>query len=144
MLNKVFLAGRLTKDPVITYLQSGTPVVEFTLAYNRRYKDKNGEFREESHFFDVKGMGKGFDDLATRINKGDLILVEGELRQERWETEDGKKASRVRIYAHKVRILRRKKQNGEIKEEIQEVPQQENEPQEFQETPFDEEDDVPF
>ena len=141
MLNKVFLAGRLTKDPLIIYLQSGTPVVEFSLAYNRRFKNKEGEFKEETHFFDVRCMGKSFEELSTRLNKGDLVLVEGELRQERWE-KDGQRFSRVRVYAQKVKIVRRKKQNGEIKEEVQEVP--ENQEEIPKETPFEEGDDIPF
>ena len=141
MLNKVFLAGRLTKDPLIIYLQSGTPVVEFSLAYNRKFKNKEGELKEEAHFFDVRCMGKAFEELATRLNKGDLVLVEGELRQERWE-KDGQRFSRVRVYAQKVKIVRRKKQNGEIKEEVQEVP--ENQEEIPKETPFEEGDDIPF
>ena len=64
-------------------------------------------------------MGKAFEEFGTKLNKGDFVLVEGELRQERWKTKEGKKASRARIYAQKVRILRRKKQYGEIKEEVQ-------------------------
>ena len=143
MLNKVFLAGRLTKEPLIIYLKTGTPVVEFSIAYNRRFKSKDGKFIEEAHFFDVRCMGKAFEQLGTKLNKGDFVLVEGELRQERWE-KDGQKFSRIRIYAYKVRILKRKKQNGEIKEEVQEVPEPKEQTEEPQEIPFDEEDDVPF
>ena len=51
MLNKVFLAGRLTKEPLIIYLKTGTPVVEFSIAYNRRFKNKEGNLTEEAHFF---------------------------------------------------------------------------------------------
>jgi len=143
MLNKVFLAGRLTKEPLIIYLKTGTPVVEFSIAYNRRFKSKDGKLIEEAHFFDVRCMGKAFEQLGTKLNKGDFVLVEGELRQERWE-KDGQKFSRVRIYAYKVRILKRKKQNGEIKEEVQEVPEPKEQTEEPQEIPFDEEDDIPF
>lgn len=138
MLNKVFLIGRLTKDPTITYLSSGTPVVDFTIAHNRRYKDKNGEWKEESSFFEIKGIGKGFDDLGAKLNKGDTVLIEGELRQEKWETKDGNKASKIRVYIHNVRILKRSKQYGDMKKEVSETLKKKNN------TPFEENDDIPF
>jgi len=145
MLNKVLLIGRLTGDPVITYLPSGTPVVEFTLAYNRRYKNQSGEFQEESHFFDVKAYGKVAEDWATRFSKGYLVLVEGRLSQEKWE-KDGKKFSKVRIIAESVKLISRPK-GAETQEE--EVPPIEEEIEklgkEEEEKPFtDEEDEIPF
>ncbi|AAC06439.1 single-stranded DNA-binding protein [Aquifex aeolicus] len=147
MLNKVFIIGRLTGDPVITYLPSGTPVVEFTLAYNRRYKNQNGEFQEESHFFDVKAYGKMAEDWATRFSKGYLVLVEGRLSQEKWEKE-GKKFSKVRIIAENVRLINRPKGAELQAEEEEEVPPIEEEIEKLgkeEEKPFtDEEDEIPF
>jgi len=146
MLNKVLLIGRLTGDPVITYLPSGTPVVEFTIAYNRRFKNQNGEFQEESHFFDVKAYGKFAEDWATRFSKGYLVLVEGRLAQERWEKE-GKKYSKVKIIAENVKLISRPK-GAETHEEEEEVPPIEEEIEKLskeEEKPFtDEEDEIPF
>jgi len=69
MLNKVFLAGRLTKEPLIIYLKTGTPVVEFSIAYNRRFKNKDGKLIEEAHFFNIRCIGKGFEELGAKLNK---------------------------------------------------------------------------
>ncbi|MCS7285266.1 MAG: single-stranded DNA-binding protein, partial [Hydrogenobacter thermophilus] len=57
MLNKVLIIGRLTKDPSVRYLPSGSQITEFSIAYNRRYK-VGDDWKEESHFFDVKAYGK--------------------------------------------------------------------------------------
>jgi single-strand DNA-binding protein len=57
MLNKVLIIGNLVRDPVINFLPSGTQVVEFSIAYNRRFK-VNDEWREETHFFDVRAYGR--------------------------------------------------------------------------------------
>ncbi len=149
MLNKVFLIGRLTRDPVITYLPSGTPVVEFTVAYNRRYKDQSGEWKEESHFFDVKGYGKSAEDWGTRFSKGYLVLVEGRLVQEKWEKE-GKTFSKVRIVADSVKLVSRPKgaeEQTEVNEEEETISSIEEDIKRITsegETPFGEEDEIPF
>jgi len=150
MLNKVLLIGRLTKDPIITYLPSGTPIVEFTIAYNRRYKDKNGEWKEESYFFDVKGYGKSAENWGTRFSKGFLVLVEGRLVQEKWERE-GKVYSKVRIIAESVKLVGKPKgieEQIEVSEEEETLSSIEEDIKratyEEEETPFGEEDEIPF
>ncbi len=147
MLNKVLLIGRLTKDPVITYLPSGTPAVEFTVAYNRRYKDQNGEWREETHFFDVKGYGKSAEDWGTRLSKGYLVLVEGRLAQEKWEKE-GKTFTKIRIVAESVKLISRPKgaeEQTEVSKDEDTLSSIEEDIKKITgETPFGEEDEIPF
>ncbi|WP_461828685.1 single-stranded DNA-binding protein [Aquifex sp.] len=149
MLNKVLLIGRLTKDPVITYLPSGTPVVEFSVAYNRRYKDQSGEWKEETHFFEVKGYGKSAEDWGTRFSKGYLVLIEGRLVQEKWEKE-GKTFSKVRIVAESVKLVSRPKgaeEQAEVSEEEETLSSIEEDIKKItseEETPFGEEDEIPF
>ncbi|NPA32922.1 MAG: single-stranded DNA-binding protein [Aquificae bacterium] len=146
MLNKVFLIGRLTKDPTITYLPSGTPVVDLTLAYNRRFKTQDGEWQEETHYFDVRGYGKSAEGWATRFSKGYMILVEGRLVQDKWE-RDGKKFSRVRVVAESVRLISRPKGAPEdISEEEETVSNIEEEISRLgeQEPPLGEDEDIPF
>ncbi|GAB6065019.1 single-stranded DNA-binding protein [Aquifex pyrophilus] len=146
MLNKVLLIGRLTNDPVLTYLPSGTPVVEFTVAYNRRFK-VNEDWREETHFFEVKAYGKPAEDFTTRLSKGYLVLVEGRLIQEKWERE-GRKFSKVRIMAENVKIISKPKGAEEeaVSEEEETAKSIEEEIKKTieEETPFDEEDEIPF
>lgn len=144
MLNKVLLIGRLTGDPVIRYLPSGSPVTEFNVAWNRRYR-VGEEWKEESHFFDVKAYGKLAEDLSTRLSKGYQVVIEGRLTQDRWTGQDGKNYSKVRIVAEAVRIIR-KPRIEEVEEE--EIPTPEKIEEELkaleEKEPFDEDDELPF
>ncbi len=116
MLNKVLLIGNLTADPVVRYLPSGTPVCEFGLAYNRRFKSGE-EWKEESHFFDVKAYGRLAESLSERLSKGYTVVLEGRLTQDRWVGQDGKNYSKVRIIAEAVRIIKKPRLEEEVEEE---------------------------
>ncbi len=113
MLNKVFLIGRLTKDPEIRILPSGNKVAELSIAFNRNYKDKTtNEWKNEPHYFDVKVWGSTIDRL-DKIQKGTSVLIEGRLSQERWTNQDGKTVSKVLIVAEFLRIVSQPNTNGE-------------------------------
>ncbi|MFZ8787242.1 single-stranded DNA-binding protein [Thermocrinis sp.] len=140
MLNKVLIIGNLVRDPVINFLPSGKQVVEFSIAYNRRFK-VNDEWREETHFFDVRAYGRLAEDLGTRLFKGYMVVIEGSLRQDRWVDKEGRPQSKVRIIAHAVRIIRKPRAEGPIEEEV--LP--EDTEVGFEEKPFSsEEDELPF
>ena len=106
MLNKVLLIGRIASEPQFTALESGTKIGTFAIAYNRSYKDKEGNWKEEAHFFDIK-VFNGLNEKLQKLQKGDLILIEGRLAQERW-TKDGQNHYRVRIIAERLQLLKRK------------------------------------
>lgn len=105
MLNKVMLIGRLTRDPEIRFLPSGMQVTSFSVAVSRSFRDKNGEWREESYFFDIETFGKLAERLGTQLSKGYQILIEGSLRQDRWESPSGEKRSKVKIVADRIALL---------------------------------------
>jgi len=100
-MNKVILLGRLVADAEIKPLKD-INLITFRVAYNESWKSGN-EWKEEAHFFDVDFFTK-YEDYIEKLTKGTLVLLEGKLRQERWES-DGKKHSRVKIRAEKVRVL---------------------------------------
>jgi single-strand DNA-binding protein len=140
MLNKVLIIGNLVRDPVINFLPSGTQVVEFSIAYNRRFK-VDDEWREETHFFDVRAYGSLAETLGTRLSKGYMVVIEGSLRQDRWIDKEGRPQSKVRIIASAVRIIRKPRAEGPIEEEV--LP--EDTEVGFEERPFSSEDDeLPF
>ncbi len=146
MLNKVLIIGRLVRDPIIRYLPSGTPTTEFGLVWNRRYKVEE-EWKEESHFFDVKAYGSLAENLSSKLSKGYTVVVEGRLAQERWTDQEGNTRSRVRIIAEAVRIIR-KPRIDEVEEEelLTKGIDIEEELKEFnkEKPPFDEDDEIPF
>lgn len=92
--NKVILAGNLTRDPELRYLPSNTAVCQFGLAINHRYRDKDGNQKEEVCFVDCTCFGKGGELINQYMAKGRSLLVEGRLRLESWTGQDGQKRSR--------------------------------------------------
>jgi single-strand DNA-binding protein len=104
MFNRVLLIGRLTRDPEVKDL-TNSKVAIFTIAVNRNYKDKNGEWKEESYFFDIEAFGKLAEKVKAQLGKGYKILIEGELRQDRWESESGEKRSKVKIVAERITLI---------------------------------------
>ena len=88
-LNKVLLMGNLTRDPQLKYLPSQTPVVEFGLAVNRRWKGQNGEDREETTFVDCSAFAKTAEVINQYFTKGKPIFIEGRLKFDSWEDKQG-------------------------------------------------------
>lgn len=104
-LNRVMLVGRLTRDPEVRYTSGGMPIVNMGLASNYRQKDSaSGEWVEKPNFFDVVGFGDRFEKLASNLEKGRRIGIDGTLRWSSWET-DGQKRSKVEIIADNIQFL---------------------------------------
>lgn len=104
-INKVFVAGNLTRDPELKYAPSGTAICKLGLAVNRRYKTGQGEQREETSFFDVTVFGRSAETVDQYMEKGRAVLVEGRLKQDRWESQEGQRRSKVEIIADRVHFL---------------------------------------
>src|SRR6266852_417149 len=94
--NKVILMGNLTRDPEIRYAPSGTPVANFGLAINRRYR-QGDETKEEVCFVDIVVFGKPAETCGQCLNKGNGALVEGRLQMRKFETKDGQKVTKHEV-----------------------------------------------
>lgn len=94
--NKVIMIGNLTKDPVLSETPSKTPVVDFGIATNRKWRngDKSGE---EVCFVDCNAFGKMAENIAKYFLKGKPILIEGRLTFDSWTAQDGTKRSKHRV-----------------------------------------------
>ena len=93
--NKVILMGNLTRDPELQYLPSGTAVARVGIAVNRVYNDRqSGEKKEEVCFVDLDAFGRTAEIINEYFQKGRPILVEGRLRFQSWETDDGQRRSK--------------------------------------------------
>lgn len=97
-INRVMLTGRLTREPETKYLPSGMALTNISIAVNRRYQDKSGEWRDDTAFIDVEVWGKAAERIAETTRKGQPVYVEGRLKQDSWE-RDGVKQSRIRVNA---------------------------------------------
>ena len=96
--NKVILMGNLTRDPEVRYANSGTAIVKFGLAVNRRIQDGDGNWREEPTFVDVTIFGKRGEAFAKFHTKGKSCFIEGSLRFDSWEDkQSGQKRSKLYV-----------------------------------------------
>lgn len=109
-LNKVLLIGRMTRDPEFKSV-NGSSVVNFSIANNRVYVT-NGEKKEETHYFDCVAWGRLADILKQYAGKGKQVAIEGRLQQQSWETPEGKKASKIRVYVESAQLLGGQGQGG--------------------------------
>ncbi len=103
--NRVILVGNLTRDPEIRYLQSGSAVADIGLAVNDRRKNANGEWVEETTFVDVTLWGRTAEVAGEYLSKGSPVLIEGRLKLDSWETQDGQKHSKLEVVCERMQML---------------------------------------
>lgn len=98
MLNKIFLMGRLTRDPELRRTQTGTPVASFSLAVDRDFKDKaTGE--RSTDFIDVVAWRQTAEFVSRYFTKGRMAVVEGRLQIRDWTDKDGGKRRSAEVIA---------------------------------------------
>ena len=99
--NTVTIVGNVTRDPELRYTTGGRGVASFGMAVNRRYQ-VNGEWQEQTSFFNVVAWGTLGENVAACITKGTRLVVFGRLEQRSWETQDGEKRSKIEIIADEI------------------------------------------
>ncbi|TWT44696.1 Single-stranded DNA-binding protein [Phycisphaerae bacterium RAS1] len=92
--NRVILMGNMTRDPELKYLPSNMAVCEFGLAVNHRWRDKDGNQKEDVCFVDCACFGRGGEVINQYMAKGRAILIEGRLKLDSWTGQDGQKRSK--------------------------------------------------
>ncbi len=102
-INKVFLFGNLTRDPELRALPSGMNVVNFSVATNRVFKDRDGKKQEQTDFHNVVVFGRQADTVNQYLKKGSSVFVEGRMQTRSWE-KDGEKKYRTEVVADRVQF----------------------------------------
>ena len=108
-INRVIVSGNLTRDPDIKFAASGTQIATFTVAVNKS-KDKDGN-QPEADFFDCVAFNKTAEILTTYFKKGQKILVEGRIQQDKWKTPEGETRTRVKVVANSIYFMGGKSEN---------------------------------
>lgn len=103
-MNHLAVIGRLTRDAEIKFSSVGSAIVNFSIAINRSRKIQ-GEWVDEASFFDVTAFGKIGESLKPYLTKGKQVAIEGYLKQDRWDKQDGSKGSKVIICAENMQLL---------------------------------------
>jgi single-strand DNA-binding protein len=134
-LNSVIVAGNLTKDPVFRETSNNTPVVNFHIAANRRYKDSSNLWQEDVCYVGVVAWNKLADSCRDRLKKGSAVLIDGELQSRTFKTDDSRNRTIVEIKAKRIQFLNKLAKNGpeetvaeeeKVVEEVAEVPVKES------------------
>lgn len=107
-INYVIVAGNLTKDPIFRETTNKTPVVNFSLASNRRFKDSTNQWQEDVCYVGIVAWNKLADSCKERLKKGSAVLVDGELQSRTWKTDDNHNRSIVEIKARRIQFLNKR------------------------------------
>lgn len=103
-INKAIIYGNLTRDPELRSLPSGSTVVNFSVATNHSWKDKNGERQDSVEYHNIVAFGRTAEIINQYMKRGSSIFVEGRIQTRNWEGTDGKKNYRTEIIADKVQF----------------------------------------
>lgn len=121
-MNHVTIIGRLVRDVELRSTASGTQIGGFSLAVGYSYK-QGDERKEETSFFNCTAFGKTAENFAQYVKKGHRVGIEGRLKQETWETSEGKKQSAVKIIVERFHFLQPKNADAGTPPPQSEVPQ---------------------
>ncbi len=111
-VNKVLIAGNLTRKPETKNLGGDKSVTNFGIAINERYKGKDGEMKESVVFLDVEAWNRTGQLVEQYLDKGSACFIEGKLKLDQWE-DNGQKRSKVKIVADSVQFLGGKKDGAD-------------------------------
>lgn len=101
--NTITVAGNVTRDPELKFLNNGQASIRLSIAVNRRWQNRQTqEWEERVSYFEVTGYGPMAENVANSIPKGARVVVTGRLEQRSWETDDGSKRSIVEINADEI------------------------------------------
>lgn len=99
------MAGHLTRDPQMSFTPNQIAIVDFGLAVNHKYKDK-----DEVCFVDCVAFGGSADAISKYVKKGDPLLIEGRLAFDQWTAQDGSKRSKHKIVVDRFTFLSSRQQ----------------------------------
>ena len=105
MVNKVFLLGRLGKDPEVRYLDNNRAVANFTIATNEVFIDKSGNKVEQTDWHNIEMWDALARNAEKVLKKGRTVFIEGKIKNETWTDKDGNKRSAVRIRALQFQVV---------------------------------------
>jgi single-strand DNA-binding protein len=111
MLNKVFLMGRLTRDPELRFTQTNVPVVSFTLAVDRSYRSKTDQ--QITDFIDIVAWRSTAEFISKWFSKGRMMVVAGSLQIRTWQDRDGNNRRTAEVVADEVYFGDSKRFDGE-------------------------------
>lgn len=138
--NRAFISGRITQDIDLKYTPKGTPVVRFTVAMDKRYKDESDQWQQSTIYVDVVAWSNWAESVSKQAHKGSAVLVEGHIETRSYVDSNNVNRKVFEIIAEYIHFLEWKPRD-EVAAANDEVPLPEEHPQPVAETTTD---DVPF
>ncbi len=143
--NRVILVGNLTQDPELRYISTGTAVTDLRLAVNDRRRNAEGQWVDETTFVDVTLWARQAEVACQYLSKGSSVLIEGRLKLDTWETQDGQKRSKLRVVGERMQMLGSPRREGGASSAGGGAYQESYTPESEQEAPAPPaDDDIPF
>lgn len=105
MINRVTLVGRLGADPEVRTLSNGTLVAKFSLVTNEKYRDRAGQWQEETQWHDVVVWRHLAERAQKQARKGSLVFLEGKLTHRKWEDREGSARKTTEVVGATLRVL---------------------------------------
>lgn len=119
--NRFIGLGNLTRDPETKYTPQGMPVCTFGMAMNHKYR-AGSETKEEVCYMDIVVFGKFGEVCQKYLSKGQGVLVDGRLRQQRWnDKETNTPRTKYVVMAEKVQFLPKKQAHGDVPSNVQDT-----------------------
>jgi single-strand DNA-binding protein len=113
-VNKVILVGNVGKDPEVRYSHSGTPVANFSLATNEKFKDRNNEWQDRTEWHSIVAWQRLAEIVGEYVAKGSKVYVEGKLQTTSWEDrQSGARKYRTEIVARDLLLLGPRENSGD-------------------------------
>ena len=106
-LNRVQLIGYLGRDPESKYTPTGKRVTDFPIAITHRWKDEEGESQEHTEWVTIEAWGRLAENCHEYLAKGSLVYIDGRLRTDRYEDQEGEPRSFTKVVAQTVQFLDR-------------------------------------
>ena len=111
--NKVILMGRLTRDPEVRFLSSGTAVADIGIAVNRYWRNQDGQQQEEVTFVNVEAFGKQAETVGQYLKKGKPIFIEAHLKFDQWDDKQtGQKRSKLKVVLDRFEFIDSRGEGG--------------------------------
>jgi single-strand DNA-binding protein len=108
MVNRIILIGNLGRDPEVRRLENGAVVAKFSIATNENYKDKSGEWQQQTEWHDIV-LWRTLAERAERdLKKGMAVYLEGKLTHRSWQDQDGNNRKTTEVVGNYFRIISRK------------------------------------
>ena len=108
MVNKIFIVGRLARDPEIRYTQNGSAIANMTVATDESFTGSDGNKVERTEWHRVTVFGKMAENCGNYLGKGSLVHVEGSLQTRKWQDQNGQDRYTTEIKAQRVQFLDRR------------------------------------